>query len=340
MLTGDLTDFPLRNVLEFLASARKSGLLTIRWAGIDGGVFLRDGGVCLALVDVTRVPLASRMIALGLVGRGDLHGAAGGADGTTFGLACGLMRVATDATAARGMAVDHTRESLGWLDKGDNASFVFDCGVGVETWPFDPLPADEALAEAEHSAEQWADLRPAIDDLSLIPNCLMDPLSTTDVSLTAAQWRVVALVDGQRAINEIIELAGLGQLETCREVVGLVDDGLVELVRPGGHSAVDTLVHDVRAVDVFAFAHGALAYGEAPPAEQSHLAAGAGRTAVAATTTGPTSSDASAPGEHPATERTADAGSTQAPDDQAAAEAMSDVNVGLLNRLIDGARRR
>jgi hypothetical protein len=339
MLTGDLTDFSLRNVLEFLASARKSGLLTIRWAGIDGGVFVRDGGVCLGLVDVTRVPLASRMIALGLVDRADLHGAAVGADGTTFGLACGLMRVATDAAAARGMAVDHTRESLGWLDKGDNATFVFDCGVAVETWPFEPLPAGEVLAEAEHSAEQWAELRPAIDDLSLVPNCLMDPMSTTDVSLTAAQWRVVALVDGQRAINEIIELAGLGQLETCREVVGLVDDGLVELIRPGGHSAIDTLVHDVRAVDAFAFARGALAYGEPPSAEQP-LGAGTGRTAIAATTGGPMSPDVSPPGEHPATEGTADADGAQTPDDQAGAEAMSDINVGLLNRLIDGARRR
>lgn len=344
MLTGDLSDFSLREVLEFLSAAGKSGLLTIRCAGIDGGVFLCDGGVCLALVDVTRVPLGPRMIALGLVDRETLREAGGTAGGTTFALVCGVMRAAVDAGEANMLAVDHTRDAVGWLNQLDNATFVFDSTVTADAWPFAPLPVEQLLVAAEGSAARWAELRETIDDLSLVPSSMVDPSSTIEVSLTAPQWRVIALTDGRRSVNEIIELSGLGQLETCRELAGLIDGGLVELVRPGGHSLVDTLLHDVRAVDAFAFGRGAPTLAEPFPASAPPSAgADPGRIATIADTgaalVSPEPPHASA---HPVHQRGAalDAHSAVTPEHLTPAAVPPEVNVGLLNRLIDGARRR
>lgn len=342
MLTGDLSDFSLRNVLEFLSVARKSGLLTIRCASVDGGVFLRDGDVCLGLVDVTRVPLGPRLIARGLVDRAALREAGGGADGTTFGLACGLMRAASDADEASSMAVDHTCETIGWFDTRSNAQFVFDCTVAVDAWPFAPSPASGLLTGVERSAAVWRELRNVIDDLSLVPSCPVDPSSTAGVSLTAAQWRVVALADGRRSINEVIELIGLGQLETCRELAGLIDEGLIELVGAGGHTAIDTLLHDVRAVDALAFGREALAHDE--PSPEASFPAGAdaeGIVAIADTGSAPLpvpSQGDAHPVHNPRAAGDADSGAASA--QTTSADVPSEVNVGLYNRLIDGARRR
>ena len=252
MLTGDLADFSLRSLLEFLSAERKSGLLTVRCAGVDGGVFLRDGGVCLALVDVTRVPLGPRLVALDLLDRRALRAAGSAGDGTTFGLACGLLRAATDADRANAVAVDQTCDALGWLDRQEHASFLFDHTVAVDDWPYAPLPAGDVLVAINGDADLWTGLRGVIDDLSAVPSPRLDVSSPAGVHLSPAQWRVVAL-SGGRSLHEIIEVSGLGVLETCCEVAGLIDAGALELVAPGRRTAIDVLTADARAVDALAF---------------------------------------------------------------------------------------
>lgn len=357
MLTGDLSDFSLRNVIDFLAAARKSGLLTLRSSTGDGGVFLRDGRICLALVDVTRVPLGPRMVALGLLDREGLRDAGTAVDGTTFGLACGLMRGASDREAANALAGEHTREAVAWLDQYEHASFVFDCTVAVDAWPFDALPATQILADVEHSAAQWSQLRALIGDLALVPSCVVDPASWAQVDLTGAQWRIIALTDGHRSINDLIELSGLSQLETCRELATLVEHRLVELVRHGGHSGIDLLVSDARAVDAHAFGRAAHALDDASrfnvpePVSQGpvrHVApagmpsAPAGSPTVSPAHTDPAakvraerSSARSAAAQHQVAH---DAVEPATRERTRSGDAPSDTNAGLLNRLIDGVR--
>lgn len=41
------------------------------------------------------------------------------------------------------------------------------------------------------------------------------------------------MIDGFRSLADLIELCGVGYLETCRQLRQLVDDGLVEVLAPG-----------------------------------------------------------------------------------------------------------
>ncbi|HSK97266.1 MAG TPA: DUF4388 domain-containing protein, partial [Euzebyales bacterium] len=159
MLSGDLTDFSLRDVLRLLATTGKSGLLTLHGAGSDGGVFVRDGGICLALVDVTRVPLGPRMIMTGSVDRETVAAAGRAADGTAFGLACALVRGVADAAAAATLVADHTREAIGWLSQYFAATFEFDPTIAVDAWPLAPLATEQVITDVERVAPHWAELR-------------------------------------------------------------------------------------------------------------------------------------------------------------------------------------
>ena len=243
MLSGDVQDFALRDVLQLLSTTNKSGLLTLYQAGSSGGVFVRDGGVCLALVDVTRVSLGRRIVAAGLAEAKVVRTTLRAVDSSPFDSVCALMRVVSDAGRARALVAEHTRDAIGWLSQYAEARFTFDPTVRVEAWPFEPLATEDVLAGVERNAAQWAELHAVVGDLSLVPHCAPSPKDSADVTVTTPQWRVVALIDGRRSIRDLTELVGLGQLELCRELGGLVDRGLVELVAPDGrHSAVTPLL--------------------------------------------------------------------------------------------------
>lgn len=101
---------------------------------------------------------------------------------------------------------------------------------------------------------------------------------------------------------------GLDQLELCREVGGLVDNGLVELVAPGGRRAVDILLPEVEPGDVVSDVLQEPAT-EVPPAEQSAA-------------------------EAPVTLEDQQPGAATEPDPLTQPSELADANVGLLNRLI------
>jgi hypothetical protein len=249
MLSGDVKDFAVRDVLQLLATTNKSGLLALHVAGGSGGVFVRNGDVCLALVDVTQVPLGHRIISAGLADADTVRATLRTADSSAFDVTCALLRAVSDADKARLLVAEHTRDSLGWLSQFPDARFEFDPTVNVEAWPLEPLATGEVLAEIEGGAEQWAELHSLVGDLSHVPHCGPGPKGAAEISLTALQWRVVALVDGHRSIRDLTGLASLGQLELYRELGGLARKGLVELVDPGGRRAIVTPLQDVEEAD-------------------------------------------------------------------------------------------
>jgi hypothetical protein len=227
------------------------------------------------------------------------------------------MRVVSDAGRARALAAEHTRDAIGWLSQYADARFTFDATVKVEAWPFEPLATADVLADLERNAPQWAQLHAVVGDLSLVPRCVPDLKHSADVTVTALQWRVVALVDGHRSVRDLAELVGHGQLELYHELAGLVDRGLVELVAPGGRRAVETLLPDVEQGDVVPDVR------QQAPVEQPAVEAPAVEAPAA-----------DAPGvaadQHPSA--AAEPETTSQPTELAAA------NVGLLDRLIGKGR--
>jgi hypothetical protein len=337
MLSGELTDFSLADVLRLLSTTHKSGVLTLHDSGSDACVFVRHGDICLALIDVTRVPFGPRMIMKNIADPETIAAATRTADGTVFGLACALMHGVSDPEAASRLAADDTRETVGWLSQYSTATFNFDPTIAVDAWPFEPLPAEQVLTDIERGAQQWAELREVVGHLSQIPSCVPEPPDAAAFTLTAPQWRIVALVDGQRTIKDLVEVVGLGLLDTGRELAGLVREGLVELVEPGGHSAVEALLRDVPTVDGFSTSPEWMAHDDDLPAH-----------AVSGEPVGAVDGDAGDAVEIPwgpvaqpteprqeATPAFREGDDLSVADEHAApSDVESDANLGLLNRLV------
>lgn len=243
MLTGDLADFSLREILQFLATTSASGVLELRSVESTAGVALHDGRICVALLDVNGVRgLAARLVRAGTVDTDRLRQVGRRHQIDAIACAAALGHDVNDVAATAEVYLEHTYEALGWLTRMDRATFAFERSTQLDDWPFDAAAVDDVFAVVDERAERWSALPDTVSDLTLVCSPRPDPSGTDEITLTVEQWRLIALVDGRRAVRDLIELSGIGYLETCVLLHELVTAGLVELVEPGASTSLATLL--------------------------------------------------------------------------------------------------
>jgi hypothetical protein len=144
----------------------------------------------------------------------------------------------------------------------DAAFFLFDAAVGARFEPdavnplggFCDIEFAAACAEVDRRrrllADVWPD--PAIDTAAVVPS---RRLRGHQVSLTAAQWEIVANADRRRSPADLARLLGRETFVMLLEARRLARSGLIEPGRPGG-SAVAESVAAVRARTAAALVRG------------------------------------------------------------------------------------
>lgn len=96
------------------------------------------------------------------------------------------------------------------------------------------------LMEAARRIDEWQVLSKRIPSTRLVP-VFTDQATTTSVSLTAAEWRLVCKVDERRTIDDVALSLGLSPFDTCKLLYGLVTSGLVTLKEDLSWLSVDRL---------------------------------------------------------------------------------------------------
>jgi hypothetical protein len=243
MLTGDLKDFSLREILGFLASTSSSGVLELMTSTQHSGVVMHEGGICVALREVGSIRgLVARMLHAGAVDASEVRELADEGAVDAVELAAALARQTASHTATEDVFREHTCEILTWLTRRDGMRFAFARSERVGSWPLSTLDHEEVLDDVETCADGWAELSDIAGDLTRVCSPIPDAPSGDGILLTGEQWRVLSMIDGRRSLADLIELCGVGYLETCRQLRQLVDDGLVEVLAPGTRSQVQDLL--------------------------------------------------------------------------------------------------
>ncbi|MGH9034806.1 MAG: DUF4388 domain-containing protein [Acidimicrobiia bacterium] len=117
------------------------------------------------------------------------------------------------------------------LFRFDEASFEFEVD-GRPNWPTsDAVDVSEILAETARRLAEWAEILQTVPSLEARPRLIPDG-PEDGVILDAAQWRVVAAIDGRRRINALIRVLDSSDFEVCGRLAGLVESGLVALDAP------------------------------------------------------------------------------------------------------------
>ena len=109
---------------------------------------------------------------------------------------------------------------------------------GVEPpWPtaYD-LAVDDALAEAGRLLDEWDEILRAIPSFEAHPQLSAD-LACPSMTVDAAQWKILATLDGTRCVNEVVSGSQRSVIAVCSVLREMTDRGAVEMLAPVGEAS-------------------------------------------------------------------------------------------------------
>lgn len=210
-LEGDLARSELPDLLLFLQSGRRTGLLAMERVDQEAKVFLKEGTPVFAASTNPGLGLGNLLVRLGKVE----------ADRVEQALArqrVSRLRIGQILTAEQALS----EAELASLLKIQVAEIIFDAFTWREGlfsfWERTPPPPGAVILETDlpnllmEAARRTLDRKPLTKlfaDHRLVPETMVNPERVRhSVTLTPEEWRIFFLVDGRRSLAEICESAG------------------------------------------------------------------------------------------------------------------------------------
>ena len=204
MLRGSLDDFSLEDILWLVARAEKTGELFVNRPPGSGRFFFASGKVDHVETDLLRTGPA-----------------APGAD-------------------ARATVEDAAFELL----RREQGDFSWNPGVTSQSGTALSLTVDDVLAASEQRAAELARIRQFIpSDQSILAINASPEEGVEEISLTRAQWGLIAHIDGQRTVEGIAAEARMGEFQVLRTLYPLAERRLLEVrsSTPAGAATTGTV---------------------------------------------------------------------------------------------------
>ncbi|HWC33182.1 MAG TPA: DUF4388 domain-containing protein [Mycobacteriales bacterium] len=248
-LEGTLDAFSLPDIFSLLSMTKKTGGLHLRRSSAHGAVWFADGMITGAASDLDRQSLARRIAGSGRVSDEALTAAVTHVrlDGEA-----GVARVLRDADAIdegvlHSLVTEQITDAVFDLMRWADGSFAFVVdepnrdGVGVS------CTAEDVVTEARRRLDVFASLDASVADSDSTLTVALE--LAADPQLTADEWSLVALVDGQRSIGEIVDLCGRGEYAVVVSLADLVARKLLQ-VGDGGIAALERRQEQISTLEV------------------------------------------------------------------------------------------
>ncbi|MFN9309135.1 DUF4388 domain-containing protein [Gemmatimonas sp.] len=230
---GNLSEASLADVLQLLSLGQKTGCLSIARDGSFGTVHFADGRVVDASIANRRDRLGDRLVRLGAVAPDELARLAA------------QRQVQDDRDLAKALLatelVDH--DLLGQLFRTQVEEVVYHLfGWTQGTFTFEPdddtspeaplvsISADALLLEGARRIDEWSLIEKKIPSFDLIFEVDRSRVSAHEASLSPAQERLAALLDGTHDVHALIERSGLSEFDVGKALYGLVTTGYAQRV--------------------------------------------------------------------------------------------------------------
>jgi hypothetical protein len=240
-LEGSLDAFSLPDVFQLLSFTKKTGGLHLSNDGYAGVVFFTVGQITGASSDTSRQPLARRLIGSGAVDDGALGAAVERAKSDKdVGVVKALLEAnAVEAELLRQAVSDQAVDAVFDLLQWQTGEFAFvmdevnpdDVGVNV--------PTDTVIADADARRASWETVSQVVPTPTAILS--MPVVLPDDPDISRDEWALLALIDGRRSVNDLVDLTGCGRYAVVSTLAGLVSRSLLE-AREDGDDHVSVVV--------------------------------------------------------------------------------------------------
>src|SRR6266540_3104422 len=245
-LKGTLEDFGIAEILQLISQQAKSGILHLRASDDEIHLQMADG--CIVSAEYTgrkrRDRLGSMLVRAGLFERADLERALESQRRTLRRLGDLLIEMGLVSRAElREMSALQITETVYRLFAWKSGTYAFEPGaVEWDRETVTPLRAESVLMEGFRRVDEWPMVRrnitsPAMTFLRAerVPGTEGSPGD----ALGANERRVLALAEPGRTVEAIVDVARLGEFETYKALLTLVNLGHIEPLAPTRRSPAE-----------------------------------------------------------------------------------------------------
>ena len=232
-LRGNLRDFTITQLLNLINLAGKTGTLIVDGPAEQAFVSFRDGKLAYARIGKDVGSLATVLHKANKINANQYRAIADRA-GQMTDKELGLLLINAGYVTQEDILLnlqsyftDAIRKLFTWVEgffRFENEMLPPDDRINVR------LDLENIIIEGSRQLRELEQLQDEIPSLDMALKFTERPL--TNINLSVDEWKVVKFVDPKNTMRQIAKTNKLTELEVRRIVYGLLQAGLVELVRP------------------------------------------------------------------------------------------------------------
>ncbi|TAK14356.1 MAG: DUF4388 domain-containing protein [Anaerolineae bacterium] len=237
-LKGNLRDFTITQLLNLVNLAQKTGSLIIEGPSETATITFREGKLAYAQVNTEDGGLGAILHKSNVISTaqyGTLKARAASMNDKELGLLLinsGYVSQEDILASLQTHFVDIIQRLFSWVE----GIFHFDNDILV---PGDKIPVkldlENIIIEGSRRLREWEQLKDELPNLELALKFTDRPgVNLKNINLSVEEWKVVSFINPKNTIGAIAKANKMSELDIRRIVYGLLQAGLVELIRPEG----------------------------------------------------------------------------------------------------------
>jgi len=235
-LKGNLKDFSTTQLLNLVNMARKTGKLTLGGQGQDTLLFFKEGRLIHATTTTDEGHLAAMLLKAGKITEDQMNTVNNQhADASDKVMGKYLMesRLVSRDDIVQGVK-DYMLGIVYDLFTWEDGSFLFEQDIlPTRDRITIPLNLDNVILEGSRRIQEAGRLQDELPDLATVALKITDkPLR--DVKLTQDDWRVISHIHPRNSVKQIAQNNNMDEFQIRKIVYGMMQAGIVELIRPEG----------------------------------------------------------------------------------------------------------
>jgi hypothetical protein len=238
-LKGNLRDFSITQLLNLINLAHKTGTLFVEGSNEGVWIFFREGKLSYAQFGQEDNSLAMILHKSNKLNNAQFKAIKERA-GSMSDKELGLLLINANYISQQDILISLQNYFIGiinrlftWVD----GFFHFENDVAP---PEDKITVrinlENIIIEGARRLKEWEQLQDEIPSLEMALKFADRPgANIRNVNLSVEEWRVVSYINPKNTMRQIARATKLNDLEIRKIVYGLLQAGLVEIVRPEGH---------------------------------------------------------------------------------------------------------
>jgi hypothetical protein len=237
-LKGNLRDFSTTQLLNLISLAKKTGTLQVDGPGQAAHLAFRNGKLIYAQVGQEDGALTHILHKAGKLSAEQarvLRERASRSSDKELGLLlinAGYVSQADILLSIRNHVLEIVYRLITWAEglfRFEQNLLPGDDKITV------PIDLENVIIEAARRMREWERLTEELPSLDMALKFADHPnVNIKDLKLSVEEWRVVSFINPKNTMRAIAKANNLSDLEIRRSVYGLLQAGLVEVVRPEG----------------------------------------------------------------------------------------------------------